>query len=382
MKFGKRTITEKEKLKIFLVVVLICFCLFIVINVRAYVKNRGVGFPDTYLFAAFDTSDVVRKNNSTLIYYDEYFREVFRQDIPVSDICNSTSPPIICGDKVYVAPYGDGAWFKPDEVLEIDRMTGKQKKYKTGQDFVWSMAVTEDYIFTVSNSEDAVLARTNKKDGSIQEVAYKNGWSSQLNVYGQYLYWFVEDEDGHSWCIILDIDTMAEIKSVDFTDYGKMPNPGYGELPNDTYMKDGILYMPIHYDSEDEECGHLLMYNTETDELESVDLGHGLPCQILEYEGKLVVTHTNYFLEPYASGFDEQSVSIYDPETGHLENYGTISALDQVIIKDGLLYALDRKEQSIFIYDMDSSGEELELKGCCELKSKGRFYYSGGFFMR
>ena len=61
MKFGKRTITEKEKLKIFLVAVSVCLCLFIVINVRSYVKNRGVGFPDTYLFAAFDTSDDGKK---------------------------------------------------------------------------------------------------------------------------------------------------------------------------------------------------------------------------------------------------------------------------------------------------------------------------------
>ena len=380
MKLGKRTITKKEAKKIILAAVLVWLCLFTVIKVRSCARNMGIGFPDTYLLAAFDTTDT-GGNNSTLIYYDKNFKEVFRQDISEGNICDSANPPIIYKDKVYVAPWGGGFWANGavDEVLEISRITGKQKKYKTGQKRVWGMAVTEDYIFTVSNSKSAVFARTSKKDGSVQELEYKNASSRQLDVYDQYLYCFIESEDEqgllHTRCCILNIDTMEEVKSFAITDYGKAPEY--------TYMKDGILYMPIDTTSEDEDCGLLLMYDIETEELDSVDLGHEMPCQILEYAGKLVVTHTDL----HYSDKGEHSVSIYDPEKGNLENYTVESALDQAFIKDGLLYALDTQEQTIFIYDMDSSGEELELKGSYKLKSKdGIFslyrYYTGGFFMR
>ena len=373
MKLGKRTITKKEVKKIFLAAVLVWLCLFIVVKVRSCARNMGIGFPDTYLLAAFDTTDTP-VNKSTLIYYDKHFKEVFRQDISEGNICSSSNPPIIYKDKVYVAPEGGGFWANADEVLEIDRITGKQKKYKTGQTRVWGMAVTEDYIFTVSNSKSAVLARTSKKDSSVQELEYKNASSGQLDVYDQYLYCFIENEDEqgllHTRCCILNIDTMEEVKSIDITDYGKTPEY--------TYMKDGILYMPINRTSEGEDCGLLLMYDTETEELNSVDLGHEMPCQILEYAGKLVVTHSDK---------GEHSVSIYDPKTGNLENYTVESELNQAFIKDGLLYALDMQEQTIFVYDMDSSGEELELKGSYKLKSKDSIfslyrYYTGGFFMR
>ena len=167
---------------------------------------------------------------------------------------------------------------------------------------------------------------------------------------------------------------MEEVKSFDITAYGKMPEY--------TYMKDGILYMPINRTSEGEDCGLLLMYDIETEELDSMELGHEMPCQILEYAGKLVVIHTDIY-----HGQGEHSVSIFNPKTGYLENYTVESELDQAFIKDGLLYALNTQEQSIFIYDMDGSGEELELKGNYKLKSKDSIfslyrYYTGGFFMR
>ena len=261
-----------------------------------------------------------------------------------------------------------------EEVLEIDRLTGKQKKYKTGQKRVEGMAVTEDYIFTVSNSKNAVLARISKQDGGVQELEYKNAFSDQVDAYGQYVYCFIESRDEQTWCSILDIDTMEEVKSFDITDYGKAPEY--------TYRKDGILYLPISSVSDGEDCGLLLMYDTQTGELDSIDLGHELPLQILEYEGKLVVTHTALF-NPNRG---EHSVSIYDPETGQLENYTVESTLDQAVIKDDLLYALDTQEQTIFIYDMKSSGGALELKGSYKLKSKDDFsrnrYYTGGFFIR
>lgn len=372
MKLGNYTITKKEIGKVLLAAVLVSLCIFAVVKVRSYARNRGVGFPDTYLLAAFDTTADV--NSGTLIYYDENFKEVFRQDIPMGDSCDSSNPPIVYGDKVYVAP--GGQWFRADveEVLEIDRLTGKQKKYKTGQNRIEGMAVTEDYIFTVSNSKNAVLARISKQDGSIQELEYKNAFSNQVDAYGQYVYCFIESRDEQTRCSIRDIDTLEEVKSFDITDYGNAPEY--------TYMKDGLLYIPISSASEGENCGLLLMYDTKTGELDSMDLGHELPFQILEYEGKLVVTHTALF----DSNRGEHSVSIYDPETGQLENYTTESTLDQTAIKDGLLYALDRQEQTIFIYDMKSSGGALELKGSYKLKSKDDFsrnrYYTGGFFIR
>ena len=372
MKLGNHAITKKEVGKVFLAAVLVCLCIFTIVKVRSYARNRGVGFPDTYLLAAFDTTADV--NSGTLIYYDEDFKEVFRQDIPMGDSCDSSNPPIVYGDKVYVAP--GGQWFRADveEVLEIDRLTGKQKKYKTGQKRVEGMAVTEDYIFTVSNSKNAVLARISKQDGSIQELEYKNAFSDQVNVYGQYVYCFIESRDEQTRCSILDIDTMEEVKSFDITDYGKAPEY--------TYRKDGILYLPISSVNDGGDCGFLLMYDTETGELNSIDLDHELPLQILEYEGKLVVTHTALF-NPNRG---EHSVSIYDPETGQLENYTAESTLDQAAIKDDLLYALDTQEQTIFIYDMRSSGGALELKGSYKLKSKEgsslNTYFTGGFFMR
>ena len=83
MKLGNHAITKKEIGKVLLAAVLVCICFFVVVKVRSYARNRGIGFPDTYLLAAFDTTDAA--NSGTLIYYDENFREVFRQDIPMGN---------------------------------------------------------------------------------------------------------------------------------------------------------------------------------------------------------------------------------------------------------------------------------------------------------
>lgn len=378
MKIGKYIVTKKEILKVLGLAVLVCLCILMVAKLNSYRRVKGIGFPDSYLLAAFDTTDT-GGNDGSVIYYDENFKEVFRQDIPMGNICNSFRPPIVYKDKVYVAPYGDGYWGGVEEVLEIDRETGKQKKYKTNLVYAQAFAVTEDYIFTVNNLDGVThLVRTEKENGEILELEYPGEFSFQIDVYGQYLYCFIdsEDEEGayHAGCRIIDIDSMKEAGGFDITEYGKEPQY--------TYMKDKILYMPIHYTSTDEDCGILLKYNIETETLEAVDLGHELPCQILEYEGKLVITHANLV---YANP-GECSVSFYDPKTGQLENYAVESTLNQAVIKDDLLYALDTQEQKIFIYDMNSKGDALELKGSYKLKSKEGTvpyrYYTGGFFMR
>ena len=378
MKIGKHIVTKKEILKISGLAVLVCLCVFGAVKVNSCRKIKGIGFPASYLLAAFDTTGT-GGNNGSVIYYDENFKEVFRQDIPMGKICNSYNPPVVYKDKVYVAPFGDAYWGGVEEVLEIDRKTGKQKKYKTNLVYAQGLAVAEDYVFTVNNLDGIThLVRTEKESGEILELSYPGEFSMQIDVYGQYLYYFMfrEDAEGgyQAGCRIIDIDSMKEAGGFDITEYGKEPDY--------TYMKDKILYMPIAHTSTDEHCGILLKYDTETKMLEAVDLGYDLPCQILEYEGKLVITHVNL---SYANP-GECSVSFYDLKTGHLENYAVESTLDQAVIKDGKMYALDTQEQKIFIYDMDVKGDALELKGSYKLKSKDGTvpyrYYTGGFFMR
>lgn len=336
-------------------------------------KNQGVGFPDTYLLAAFDTTE--KLNDTTLTYYDENFEAVFRQKISVGQMCFSFTPPILYDGKIYTAPCGQGRVEDVDEVWEIDKATGKHKKYKTEQRGVAGMAVTERYIFTVNNWNGVpVLARTDKKTGEIVEQEYPGKYCPQIDVYGKRLYCFIMDmkeEPYDTRCSILDIDTLEEEKSFNISEYGT--------APENTYMKDGILYMPIYRTSIMEECGLLLMYDTETEKLEAVELGADYACQVLEYNGKLVVTHADLV---YANP-GECFISIYDPETGAVENYPIESVPDQAVIKGDLLYTLDIMEQSIFVYDLKNKGELKEQHKLESKEGKSSYrYYIGGFFMQ
>lgn len=235
-------------------------------------KNQGVGFPDTYLLAAFDTTE--KLNDTTLTYYDENFEAVFRQEISVGQMCFSFSPPILYDGKIYTAPCGQGWVMDADEVWEIDKDTGKQKKYKTEQRGVAGMAVTERYIFTVNNWNGVpVLARTDKQTGEVVEQEYPGKFCPQIDAYGKQLYCFIVDDKEEPYdtrCSVINIDTLEEETSFNISEYGT--------APENTYMKDGILYMPIRYTSTMEECGLLLMYDTETEKLEAVDLGANYAC--------------------------------------------------------------------------------------------------------
>lgn len=116
-------------------------------------------------------------------------------------------------------------------------------------------------------------------------------FSSQVDVYGDNLYCFIENQNEEGQycirCSVRDIDTMEEVADFDISDYGKSPEY--------TYMKNDILYMPIRYTGQDEACGTLLRYDTKTGKLDGVDLEYVFAIQILyrwifyEIGGNIVV---------------------------------------------------------------------------------------------
>lgn len=104
---SKQMITGKNIKKVVLFAVVGILCIIAGIKVNSYLKNRGVGFPDNYLLAAFDTTDT-GENKGSLIYYDDNFKEVFRQSVPMGNSCDADRPPISYENKIYVAPQGEG----------------------------------------------------------------------------------------------------------------------------------------------------------------------------------------------------------------------------------------------------------------------------------
>ena len=374
----KKTVRSHKKIIICLVIgaALLMLCLFFIIKVKDSLKNSGVGFPETYFIAAFDTTEY--KNDTNLIYYDEKFLEVYRQHISWGNACDPFYPPVLLDGKIYIAPIGAGLSYDADEVIEIDKKTGKHKKYKTNQHYVQGMAVSEKYIFTVNDwNYTAVIARTEKESQKVSELEFPDELCSQIDLYEDNLYCFLLSENEgvfRTRCLIIDIETLEEVKSFDISEYGQGPHY--------TYMKDGILYMPIPLTKEDEPCNLLLMYNTQTEELKEVELAQELPGQIVEYKNKLLITHVNYS----HSDVLDCSVSMYNPENGEVDNYKVQSVLEQVAVKGNQLYALDVQEQAVFVYNLDSKGEELELVEKYTLQSKqgtsSYRYYIGGFFMK
>lgn len=92
-----------------------------------------------------------------------------------------------------------------------------------------------------------------------------------------------------------------------------------------------------------------------------------------------MVTHANLV---YANP-GECSISVYDPETGAVENYPIESVPDQAAIKGDLLYTLDVMEQSIFVYDLKNKGELKEQHKLESKEGKSIYrYYIGGFFLQ
>lgn len=376
MKIEKKMHGKRYVLMI-LVVVVVAIGIYILIS-QLYngLKNKGVGFQKDYFLAAFDTTE--HQNDSVLVYYNQEFNEVFRQKIAIGDMCDAFSPPIAFEDKIYAAPKGLGNEYDADEVVEIDKKTGKIQSYQTNQKGVMGMAVSEKYIFTVCNwNMVGTLARIDKETKKVSELTFPREGSFQIDIYGNYLYCFLQvwgtTDISHTRCCIVDIDTMEEVKSFDITEYGKTPDY--------TYLKNDVLYMPINHTNKDEPCGLLLMYDTKTEELKQVDLKVKYACQVLEYGNHLLITHANIT----GGNTEENSVTIYDPESGEFQNYAVSSVLYQVVMKNHLLYALDLQEQMICVYDFNGSGEQLELVNKYTLKSKEGTsvyrYFIGGFFM-
>ena len=374
---NEKKLHGKRYIFVILLVIALAICIYFLASQRYNgLRNKGVGFQKDYFLAAFDTTEF--KNDSVLVYYDQEFQEVFKQNIAIGYMCDSFNPPIAYKNKIYVAPQGLGNEYDADEVVEIDKMSGKMQSYQTNQKGVGGMVVSDKYIFTVCNWNMAgTLARTNKETKEVSEITFPEEGSFQIDSYGNYLYCFLnkwETKDVfQTRCCVLDINIMEELGSFDLTDYGQEPDY--------TYMKNDVLYMPINHTNTDEPCGLLVMYDTKTEELKKVDLGVNYANQVLEYGKFLLITHADMT----GANKEKNSVTFYDPKSEKFQNYAVSSVLDQVAVKNHLLYALDAQEQMICVYDLNSSGEQLRLVNKYKLKSKEGTstyrYFIGGFFM-
>lgn len=352
-----------------LILYVLCFIfLFDGCNVA---KSSSMDFEKGFHIGVIQTTQ--QKNLSYITYYDESLNTLGEQKIKYGDMCYSGHrAPIVCDDYTYTVPLGLGNERALKIAGQLNMKTGEYKTFDIKQNATYSFYADEKNIYTFTGiNGSGIITKCSIATGKLQKWKESKVIINTIHSYDEKLYcWgtIFNDNVNMPYLFIFDIDQLKLIKKINIEPSGSMQ---YDSLKRGDY-----IYFTNSHDSSDRDNNILSKLNIKTYDVEDIVLENKSPNQIFEYEGKLIITHSNPILRKLKKG---NEITIFDPDTQEEQLITLDSVLAQCSLYKDKLYSHDG--EYLYIYDLKNNFKLIKkVKISIDRKSSMKFFI-GGFFI-
>lgn len=338
-------------------------------------KKDTVIYDDNFFLGVIETTG--QENKSFLTLYDGELNKKSSIEMDYGSMGSYFDLPKVFENSLYVIPKGLGNLKEMTSVLSFDLETGEHTLYDIGQPNMNSFCVDNSFIYTVNTlNGNSIISRFDKKTHSIEKLNLNKTFIGKLDIYNGFLYGFgfrdSDDLSMESSLYIIDPDTLSIVEEIDITKHGQDQLGSL--LSGDTiYFTNSLKYV----DGKGEVAANTLSeLNINNNSITSIVLEESYPFQVLEYEGKLFISHFNL-----VSG-EGNKLTIYDPLLN--KTITTISFehnVAQIQIKDNNIYVSDG--ENLYSYKIaDASLELVKVVDIYTKETEESYFYVSGFFIK
>ncbi len=338
-------------------------------------RKENVIYDDNFFLGVIETTG--QENKSFLTFYDEELNKKSSIEMDYGSMGSYFDLPKVFENSLYVIPKGLGNLKEMTSVLKFDFKTGEHSLYDIGEPNMNSFCVDNNFIYTVNTlNGNSIISRFDKKTHSIEKLKLNKTFIGKLDIYNGILYGFgfrdTDDLGMESSLYIINPDTLSIVEEIDITKHGQ---DQLGSLLNgDTmYFTNSLKYVAGNGEVK---AATLSELNINDNSITSIELEEYYPFQVLEYEGKLFISHFNLVLG------EGNKLTIYDPLLN--ETITTLSFdhnVAQIEIKDNNIYISDGKD--LYAYKIvDTSLELVKVVDISTKETEESYFYVSGFFIK
>lgn len=347
-------------------------CILLVFSVSACGTKGDQGvFPSNYRIGVIETTE--QKQKSIIGLYNDSFDLVDTLDYRMGSLGTHFYPPQTVGDKVYMIPQGLGNKKDLSVILALDMESGESETIKLGVKGASSFCVDDRFVFaTATWNGDATISRTLLADKSIKRIKHDSVFViSQMSIVRDELFVVGVTLDGKSTFAIYDVNTMELISEMDFSKFG-YSHMGMLHVKDNLYLTSGSKRSS---NGEEVPDNRLIVYNLTSRKFHAIKLDATEPATMSYEEGKLYVLQSNLVSS------ETQGISIVDIASEETHFIALDHEANQIIVKDGFLYALSR--DSLYTYKINGNDIKfLEEKNVQTQTGNNPYFYISCIFAR
>lgn len=316
-------------------------------------------FSEAYHVGIITTSN--KKDKSHLHYFDENLEAVYKEKIPYANVSQIWSSPHVYHDKRYYTI--EGPYDKKDakKVLEVDKDTGSINYYDVENMNLQYATVLKDKLFVSSNLNfTSHITCVSLQENMVIGHRDKEGIYDHLLIsVSDSVFAFYDQEDEMVRFDVFD----SNCHLIAQKDLGKA-FIGLKYL----ILDDQIVLGVNDFDSK------VITVNTNTYEVNLVDITVSYLNEMLLYKDKIVALHSNHFDE------EPSTISFMDPDSFEVLDTVTLDMhLNHIQIFEDVLYGdVSSVGKPHYIYSFDLE-DNLNLLNKKEIKLDNNSYISSLF---
>lgn len=305
------------------------------------------------------------KNSSRLVFFDDELNEIGELPLKYATVGDPSQTPLVQDKELYVIPQGYAFSKNEKKVLCIDLQSMQVKKYTVDGIAMNSIAVSDEYIYTCNNLNGvSYINRCSQDEGKVNTIAVDISCLTNIIYANEQLYAFgtdVSETEGMRTYVNVYDTELNLVEQKDITSFGMAQ---YYALEYED-----AIYFTSGTDVFDQATSIIGKINTNTYEIDQIDLKHIYPNELRVYKNYLVISH--YDAVQNKGG----GISFYDMQTKELTYYDLEHGVSSMNIVDNNLYILH--ERNLYHYDI----ETMQLKNTTVVSHMDEDYsYLTGIF--
>lgn len=304
------------------------------------------------------------KDKSRIIFYDNDMNELGALPLEYATVGNIFYTPLVIDNTLYVIPQGQANKKDAKTVLEISLSNLETKKHSINQLAMNSVAASENFVYTCNTYNGvSYINKCDRNTGETDSIVISSTYISKLLYVEDRLYAFgtTDTENAMQSELFVYDENVVLLEKIDISECGANQ---YKALE-----QNGNIYFTSLTDQNDNPVNTVGVFNTSDFSIKKIQLSKDHPLDLVIHNGKLYVTHFNV-VQLTGGG-----LSVYDIETGELEDYTFEHGAEQMLISNGCLNILS--DWKIYLYDINS----MELvKSVDVTKMDNSYSYLSGLF--